>query len=252
MMRSTIYVLVFLLTLTIPLCGRADTLILKSGREIEASKCWHDAEIIKCEKFGQIIGFAENEVETVIFDKAATVPADGFSFDIWKSGITVAEAVELAQDSDIPLKKSGIISADKHFNPKWCRPFTKTATEFEYNALLLGRPAKVVLEFTPASKKLYSVRVAWSGSGISKKSEFRDRVEAMLTQKYRSPVKIKDHIMFKTYDFQINKFSLVTMRPGTNYVLLEYLDSRLARLAEEEGTAKVRKGFTDGEKGTFQ
>jgi hypothetical protein len=250
-MKKRVYVIVIFLTFTIPLFSRADTLILKSGRKIVASKCWHEAGIIKCEKFGQIIGFSQSEVDTVLFDKKAAVPADGFLFDIWESGITVAEAIDLAQDYDIPLHKAGIISVNKHFNPKMCLPYANTATEFEYNAQLLGRQAKIALKFTLTSKKLYSIRMIWSGPGISKKSEFRDQIEAMLTMKYGKPVLIKDHFIFKTYDFKINKFSLVTMRPGGNYVMLEYLDNRLVQLAEDETTAKVRKGFTGNDKGKF-
>jgi hypothetical protein len=250
-MKKHIYVIVVFLTFTIPLFARADTLILKSGRKIEASRCWHEAEIIKCEKFGQIIGFSKSEVDTIILDRQAIVPADGFLFDIWMSGITVAEAINLAQEHDIPLHKAGIISDDKHFNPKLCRPYANTATEFEYNAQLLGRQARVAMKFTLTSKKLYSIRMVWSGPGISKKSEFRNQIEAMLTKKYRKPVEIKDHIIYKTYDFRINKFSIVTMRPGGNYVMLEYLDNRLVRLAEEEKTAKVHSGFNKGDKGKF-
>jgi hypothetical protein len=240
-----------LLTLAVPLFALADTVILKSGRKIEASKCWQEAGMIRCRKLGQIIGFSENEVATVTIDKKVTAPSDGFSFDIWKSGLTVAEAIDVAQEHDIPLHKSGIISINKHFNPKMCLPYASSATEFEYNTHLLGRQAKIALKFTPTSKKLYSIKVTWSGPGISKKSEFRDRVEAMLIEKYGRAVKTKNHIVYKTYDFQIDQFSIVTMRPGGNYVLLEYLDKRLVRRAEDEKTAKVRSGFTRDDKGKF-
>jgi len=250
-MKKRIYIIVVFLALTIPLFAQADTVILKSGRKIEASKCWREAGMIKCRKLGQIIGFSESVVATISIDKKVTTPSDGFSFDIWNSGLTVAEVMDLAQDHDIPLHKSGIISVNKHFNPKMCLPYANTATEFDYNTQLLGRRAKIVLKFTPTSKKLYSIKVTWSGPGISKKSEFRDRVEAMLIKKYGKPVKTKNHIIYKTYDFQINHFSTVTMRPGGNYVLLEYLDKRLVRLAEDEKTAKVRSGFTRDDKGKF-
>lgn len=250
-MKKRIYVIIVFLTLTFPLFAKADTVILKSGRKIEASKCWKEAGTIKCNKFGQIIGFSESEVDTVIFDKKVTAPADGFSFDIWKSGLTITEVIGLAEDNDIPLHKAGLISVNKHFNPKMCLPYANTATEFDYNTHLLGRHTKIVLKFTSTSKKLYSIKVSWSGSGISKKSEFRDQVEAMLREKYGRPVRTNNHIVYKTYDFQIDKFSFVTMRPGGNYVLLEYLDNRLVRLAEDEKTANVRNGFNSGDKGKF-
>jgi hypothetical protein len=247
-MKKRLCFIIAFFILSIPFFASADTLVLKSGRKIEASKCWYEGEIIKCEKFGQIIGFSQSEVETVTLDKQAAVPVDGFLFDIWWSGITVAEAIDLAQDHDIPLHKGGIISINKHFNPKVCRPYANTATDFEYNAQLLGRQARIAMKFTPTSKKLFSIRLVWSGPDISKKSEFRDQIEAMLTKKYGRPVKIKEHYIFRTYDFKINKFSFVTMRPGGNYVMLEYLDKRLVRLAEDETKAKVRSGFTSGDK----
>lgn len=239
MMRKRVYVIVVFLMFAIPLFARADTLVLKSGRKIEASKCWYEGEIIKCEKFGQIIGFSQSEVDTVTLDKQAAVPVDGFLFDIWKSGITVTDAIDLAQDHDIPLHKAGLISVNEHFDPEMCRPYANTATAFEYMDQLLDRQAKIVLNFTPTSKKLYSIKIGWSGPDISKKSEFRDQIEALLTKKYGKPVKIKEHYIFRTYYFKINKLSFVTMRPGGNYVMLEYLDNRLVRLAEDEKTAKV-------------
>ena len=250
-MRKRVYAIVVSLTFIISSFVQADTLILKSGRKIEASKCWHEAGMIKCRKLGQIIGFSESEVASVKIDKKVTAHADGFTFDIWKSGLTVAEVIDLARDHDIPLHKAGISSVNKHFKPKLCLPYANSATEFEYNDQLLGRIAKIVLKFTPTSKKLYSIKLVWSGPDIFKISEFRDQIEAMLTKKYGRPIKIKDHIVFKTYDFKINKFSIVTMRPGRNNIMLEYLDHRLVRLSKDEMKAKDRSGFTRGDKGKF-
>jgi len=87
-MKKRIYVIVVFLTFSFLSFVQADTVILKSGKQIESSKCWREAGMIKCRKLGQIIGFPESEVATVIFDKKVTAPSDGFSFDIWKSGLT--------------------------------------------------------------------------------------------------------------------------------------------------------------------
>ena len=164
-MKKRIYVIVVFLIFIIPLFARADILILKSGKQIESSKCWREGGMIKCRKKGQIIGFPESEVATVIFDKEVTAPSDGFSFDIWRSGLTVAEALDLAEVNDIPLHKAGLISVNKHFNPKMCLPYANIATKFDYKAQILGRQAKILLKFTPASRKLYSIMVSWSGPG---------------------------------------------------------------------------------------
>ena len=250
-MKKRICVIIVFLTFSFLSFVQADTVILKSGREIDASKCWKEAGMIKCRKLGQIVGFPESDVATVIIGKEKTAPSDGFLFDIWRSGLTVTEVIDLARVNDVPLHKSGIISVNKHFNSKMCLPYANTATEFDYKTQMLGRHAKILLKFTPDGKKLYSITVTWSGPDISKKSEFRDQVEAMLTEKYGRPVKTKNHIFFKTYDFQINEISTVTMRPGGNYVLLEYLDNRLSKLGKDEKTAKVRSGFAGGDKGKF-
>jgi len=149
------------------------------------------------------------------------------------------------------LHRAGLISANKRFNPKMCRPYAHTAPKFEYKTRILGRHATVALAFTQVSKRLYSATVSWSGPNISKKSEFKEQVEAMLIEKYGRSVKTKNKIVFKTYDFKINASSVVTMTPGGNYVQLQYLDKSLSRLAEDEKLAKIHNGFTSSDKGTF-
>ena len=107
------------------------------------------------------------------------------------------------------------------------------------------------LTFTPASNRLYAITVSWSGPGISKKSEFREQVEAMLIEKYGQSVKSRSKIVYKLYDFKITNAAIVSMRPGGASIQLQYLDKRLSRLAEEEKSAAVRSGFECGDKGKF-
>ncbi len=248
------YILTFFLTIfLLPPPTIADTIILKNGRQIQTDKIWEKDGIVRYNMYGVVVGHSREDVAKIIRSKQPKPVQfkNGFKFDIWHSGMTIPQMMAAAEKHDIPLHRAGLISANKRFDPKMCRPYAHTATKFEYKIQMLGRHAKVALAFTPVSKRLYSIMVSWSGSGISPKSEFRNQVEAMLIEKYGRPVKTENKIIFKTFDFKINPSSIVTMRPGGNYVQLLYLDKRLSRLAEDEETANVRNGFTGSDKGKF-
>ncbi len=55
---------------------------------------WND----KMQKIRSNHRLLESVVATISIDKKVTTPSDGFSFDIWNSGLTVAEVMDLAQD----------------------------------------------------------------------------------------------------------------------------------------------------------
>lgn len=229
----------------------ADTLVLKSGKKIVATKCWEQGDLVKCQLHGQTIGYAKTDIAEVQMDALPAKPVDGFRFDMWNSGITVAEAINVAETNDKAFHASGIISANKSFHPKMCRPYADTATKFCYKDQIFGKWATLNFDFTPTSKRLYCLDVGFFGPGISKQSEFRERIEAMLREKYGKPVSVTDHIVYKTYDWKINSHAMVTMRPGCNSVNVIYRDITLARQAEAEKLDQVRKGFTTNDKGKF-
>ena len=229
----------------------ADTLKLKSGRTINATKCWKDGEIIKCKIYGQVIGYHKDDIAEMQLSAEPEIPANGFQFDVWRSGISVRQAIDIAEANDIPLHKGGLLSVNKTFNPKMCRPYADTATEFYYKAPMLGKMATLTFRFTPISKRLYTLTVTFSGPGTSKKSEFREQVESMLRGKYGDPVKITDQIVFKDFDWRINDNATVTMRPGGASVQIAYRDLTLSQLYEKEKIGKVRSGFTNSDKDKF-
>ena len=111
--------------------------------------------------------------------------------------------------------------------------------------------ASISFDFTPVSKKLYSLEIQWLGTGVSKQSEFRQQIEAMLREKYGKPLRIVDKILYKDYDWKINENATVTMRPMGNTVLVTYRDTVLANLSEKEKLGQVRSGFTKNDKNKF-
>ena len=74
----------------------------------------------------------------------------------------------------------------------------------------------------------------------------------MLREKYGTPLGVNGHMgVYKTYDWRINENAIVTMRPGSNYVHVSYLDKVIAKLVETELDGQVRKGFTNNDKSKF-
>ena len=252
MRQITFIIMILMSSLVCPHYSGADTIVLKNGRTIDATKCWEDGEIIKCKVYGQIVGYHKNDIaEARLSTKSETSTADGFKFDIWQSGILVRQAIGIAEVNDIPLHRGGLISVNKTFNPKMCKPYADKATEFYYKDQILGKWATLNFRFTQSSKQLYSLTVAFSGPKISKKSDFRKQVESMLREKYGNPVRVTNHILYKEFDWKINNNAIVTMRPGGNSVHITYRDLKLAGLFEKEKLKYIRSGFTRNDKSKF-
>lgn len=241
--------LIFLLMLSFH--SMADTIILKNGRHIDSTKCWEDGDFIKCKLYGQTVGYHKRDIAEVRMTAAPAMPVNGFRFDIWQSGITVHQAIDIAEANDLPFHKAGLISSNKRFNSKVCRPYADTTTRFGYQEMIFNKMATLNFDFTPASKKLYSLEIKFLGTGISKQSEFRQQIESILREKYGKPFKITDHIIYKDFDWKINRNAIVRMQPMGNAVIVTYRDIRLTDLAEKEKLGHIRSGFTNNEKSKF-
>ncbi len=233
-MRNLIAAISLVSLIMFPIVSVADTITLNNGRIIDATKCWEDGDLVKCKVYGQVIGYQKSDIAEIKMDVVPEKPANGFRFDIWQSGISVQKLIDIAEANDLPLHRAGLISANKKFNPKMCRPYADTATRFGHKEQLFNKMASLTFDFTPASKKLYSLEIAFNGTGVSKQSEFRQQIESMLREKYGKPIRMTDHIFFKDFDWKINDNATVTMRPMGNTVLVTYRDVMLANLSEKE------------------
>lgn len=250
-MRQLLIFTCLMLFMLLPFQSAADTVILKSGRTIQVSNCWEAGDLVKCKLYGQIVGYSKSDIAEYRIDPRPIKLITGFRFDIWQSGITIREAIKIAKTNNKPFHRSGLLSVNKVFNPKMCRPYANTATEFYYKDQIFGRLAKLNFNFTPTGKRLYSLDVAFSGPGISKNTEFRKQIEALLKEKYGAPATNSNHIVYKNYDWKINDNATVTMRLGGNNVHVIYTDDRLSKMAENEKLELVRKGFNKNDKGKF-
>ena len=121
-------------------------------------------------------------------------PSTAFEFDIWKSGIGLDEAAEIAEFNDIPLTDAKMMKhcqrGKDHFQPDIIKRVQKSRNFF-YKDSILDKTALITLHFTPMSKKLCNLCIIWHDTN----NHHHKEVVLMLTEKYGEPLKynpIKD------------------------------------------------------------
>ena len=108
------------LLIMLPVQTIADTVILKNGKTIQSEKCWEDGELIKCKLYGQTIGYSKSDVAEYRLNSKPVPKTIGFKFDIWSSGLSVNEVIDIAEANNKPLHRDGLISSNQGSNPKMC------------------------------------------------------------------------------------------------------------------------------------
>jgi len=217
----------------VPLISSADVIVFKDGRKMSVEKAWVEEGEVKAKVYGGIVGYPKGSVERIEEDQASAGLAEGaFKFDKWFSGMSIEEAMKLAENYDIPLHKAGLISGGKHFDPNVSRKYAKTVTRFYYKENLLGKPSTVTLSFSPLSKLLWSVGVNWSG--ISTKSEFRNDVESLLSEKYGKPKAHGRDLFYDTISWKISEISIVSMKVGAGSINVNYVDTKIEEMKANE------------------
>jgi hypothetical protein len=184
---SVFFVITLLINVTI---SNADTIILKSGQSIVVDMAWEEGDSIRCTKAGGIIGFPKDSVEKIVYEEDDENGNESFQFDMWKGGITINQAMQIAESHDLPIKKVGIISSATKFSSSVYK-YINSAENFYYKTTLMGKNAKVTLCFTPTTRLLYKVDVSLYGTGVNRTGEYRDEIEAMLSKNYGKPHKSK-------------------------------------------------------------
>jgi hypothetical protein len=220
----------------------ADKIILKNGREINSDRVWEEKGMIKAVVYGETVAYPKSSVLQVIIEEKEKIATDSFQYDLWSGGMRIEDVMEIAERNNIPIHRSGLISANKNFDPRVSRKYMYSATEFEYPDKLLGKDAKVIFYFTPTSGILYKLEVRLLGTGVNRKSDYRYEVQDILTKKYGSPRNSKNEIMYEILTWAIKDNCLVTMRAGSNSVIILYSDERLdaGKQKEEQKNKSVR------------
>jgi hypothetical protein len=214
----------------------ADTLYLKDGRTIISETVWEKDGYYMYTLYGATVGISKNEVDNVEFSKEKEA---SFQFDIWPFGITTNRAIDIAEKNDVPLHKSGIITANKRFHPQ-VRKYSD-ATGFYYNTNLLGHFAKVELAFTPASKKLHTVTIQWSKLN-SNDTKLTNEIESMISEKYGKQRNKGKKLFYSTTEWITEDKNRIEMKTSSTAILLSYMHTVFGQLdLKETENLKIQK-----------
>jgi hypothetical protein len=220
-------------TIFITLCGienhesRADTIILKSGRKVVVDMAWEEGNTIKGTRSAVTIGFPKDEVENVIYEKSEQKDTDSFQFDIWNGGISINEAVKIAERHNLPLMRIGVVSTATKFDPSISK-FIKSENKFYYNTKLMGKHAAITLCFTPSSRLLYQIEVSLAGGNdLQRNSAYQAEIEEMLSKKYGKSIKSTYKLLWDRYSWDVDGKYLVTMQVGMSAIDISYMDKQL-------------------------
>jgi hypothetical protein len=218
----------------VPLISAADVIVFKDGRKMKVEKAWIEDGEVKARIYGAILGYPKGSVERMEEEQPSPRLMEGsFKFDKWVSGMSVDEAMKVAETQDIPIIKAGVVSGSKHFNPE-VRKYAGTTTAFYYRDNLLGKWSTVTLSFSPVSKVLWSVSINWSGPEMSTKGEFRNEVESMLSEKYGKPKARGRDLFHDTTSWKISEISVVSMKAGFGSVNVSYVDKKIEAIKASE------------------
>jgi len=158
-------------------------------------------------------------------------PAYAVTFDIWHTGMTRQDILQLAQNRNIPLAKGGMFNLSKRYDPKL---LVGDATSYHYQTTLFNHSAKVQLRLSPAKggygQFLYEIDVIFTDS--SKNKDLRPYVTRMLREKYGSPQVAPDLVrqvlLWKpepNNEIRLTSF-MVTMQ-------VNYVDLKIKKFADE-------------------
>lgn len=212
----------------------------------------------KLERFGAII---RKEIKmakkslAILAIVLATIPimplaSFAFEFDVWKSGMTIAQAIKTAQTHDIPLTPAGVSEAGRrgemHFQLEMDES-VKKYSNFCYQDKIMGNAALVTLHFTPMSKKLSHICIFWPEADAAQHTE----VVLKLTEKYGNPLKyspIKDPLprvagvqpemaFSQGQYFEMDRQNMISVQPtgeSSTALFLNYTDLPLNRMEHTE------------------
>jgi hypothetical protein len=230
-----IRILFIVLTLWFCSIAVADKIVLKNGRRIEVEKAWEDGGQIKGSVYGATIGYPKDQVKNIVREKKIQNEAkEMLGFDIWTLGMDIDEMMRVAERNDIPLRKEGLIGINKHFHSS-VRKYAQSATQFYYDCELMGRWAKVKLNFTPTSKQLSKITLQWRGLNANNQTQFKGEIEELLISKYSAPVRrYAENLFFERTEWEAHKTGTISMRSSRGAVDVEYTDKKYANQEKAE------------------
>jgi Protein of unknown function (DUF2726) len=164
----------------------ADILVLKNGKQIRAEYFWEEDGVVKYSSYGSIVGYPIKEVDKVVREDTYN-DERGKSHSIfypWVLGVYAEEAISICERFDFPLHRDGLISANKHFNAKMCRPYIQTSNIFTYKTNTFNGPSRYTLTFDPATKRLSGVEIQILKPAMERSESFFVKINDKISREY--------------------------------------------------------------------
>jgi hypothetical protein len=168
--------------------------------------------------------------------------SSAIKFDIWETGMSINEVVNLAFKHDIPIAREGIIHGRKKFDPKLIEDNFYKASSLYYNTNISGHQTVVYLRLTNDSKFVREIEVRLFG--IKNREDFRQEMIKILSQKYGQHQEVQG-FGFKAHQWKPDPTSQVLMRDSAAEIVILYTDLKIKEAQEEErrqkDIGKIRK-----------
>ncbi|SHJ63665.1 hypothetical protein SAMN02745165_02834 [Malonomonas rubra DSM 5091] len=172
-------------------------------------------------------------------------------FDLWETGMTLTDVVEIARQHNVPIRQSGVHSPNKNFDKSFLNERFWSAKEVVYVTNLLGMGAKVVLKIHPDwPRRVYEIEIRFAGKSSSQ--EFKSELLEMLAGKYGQPNKALLSLR-KTYRWQPAEGDQIILTMYS-FPVLSYVDANLKDHALKQMGYKAKNqkhGFVQQDSNKF-
>jgi hypothetical protein len=227
-----------------------DIVHLKNGRQIKALEVWEDGDQIRCRMSNSMeIAFPKDSVERIEKEHNSSKSPAPFKYDIWESGIDIEQVIYLAERHNIPIRARGHLGGT-NFNQE-VKKEAKNEHVLAYKIKQLDHPARVILKFTPKSRLLYQVQVAFTVSN-PRNSPFYSDLMDILSERYGKASKTY-HPLNDLHTWT-DENNIISLKSGWGPLTVDYLDVALDKMntieMEELRNEEKKKNVQAG-KGVF-
>jgi hypothetical protein len=175
-------------------------------------------------------------------------PSDSLAirFDIWETGMSINEVVNLARQHDIPIASDAIVHGSKKFEPGLLNKEFYKASALYYKTNISGRDSTVYLRLTGDSKFVREIEVRLFG--ISDRELFTKEMVGILSKKYGRYKELRETV-FRVYEWRPDKSSRILMRAWSAEASITYTDLKIKEYLEKQRIEKEKKSIKkDAEK----
>jgi hypothetical protein len=176
------------------------------------------------------------------FSSLVLFPSDSLAirFDIWETGMSINEVVNLARQHDIPIASDAIVHGSKKFDPGLLNKEFYEASALYYKTNISGRDSTVYLRLTGDSKFVREIEVRLFG--ISDRELFTKEMVGILSKKYGRYKELRETV-FRVYEWRPDKSSRILMRAWSAEASITYTDLKIKEYLEKQRMEEEKKSL---------